>query len=59
MNPVPTTVAIDDLDRSRGRGQAALALLLIPLLVPGYRLAMAILRRWEAAEDAVDAVQDA
>ncbi len=50
---MPTRVAVDDLERARGGDQAALALLLTPMLDPGYRLAMAILRRREAAEDAV------
>ncbi len=53
MNLTPTAVAVDDLDRAREGNRDALAVLLIPLLDPAYRLAMAILRRREAAEDAV------
>ena len=53
MNLTPAVLQADDLDRAREGDRDALAVLLIPLLDPAYRLAMAILRRREAAEDAV------
>jgi RNA polymerase sigma-70 factor (ECF subfamily) len=46
-------LTIDDVDLARGGDGAAKARLLEPLLDPGYRLALAILRRREAAEDAL------
>jgi DNA-directed RNA polymerase specialized sigma24 family protein len=46
--PVP-----DDLEAARAGDREAVARLLEPLLDPGYRLALAMLRRPEAAQDAV------
>lgn len=42
-----------DLEVARGGNREAAARLLEPMLDPGYRLAFAILRRRDAAEDAV------
>lgn len=53
MNLTPTAATVDDLDRAMAGDRDALAVLLISLLDPAYRLAMVILRRREAAEDAV------
>lgn len=53
MDLTSTTLLTDDLARARDGDQDALAVLLTPLLDPAHRLAMAILRRREPAEDAV------
>ncbi len=44
---------LDDLEAARAGDREAVARLLEPLLDPAYRLALAILRRPEAAQDAV------
>ena len=44
---------LDELDAARAGDREAVARLLEPLLDPAYRLALAILRRPEAAQDAV------
>ncbi|MHB1640492.1 MAG: RNA polymerase sigma factor [Candidatus Dormibacteria bacterium] len=53
MKQVTVIRGTSDLDLARSGDREAMARLLEPLLDPGYRLAYAILRRREAAQDAL------